>query len=38
MALKSVIARMEAFDWILVTFFAACIVGGLAYAVFKASG
>ena len=38
MALKAVIARMETFDWIMVVFFAACIVGGLTYAVFKASG
>jgi hypothetical protein len=38
MALKSVIAGMQTFDWILVTIFAACIVGGLAYAAFDVSG
>jgi hypothetical protein len=38
MALKSVIARMEAFDWILTAILAACAVGGLAYAAFKVSG
>jgi hypothetical protein len=38
MELKSMIARMEAFDWMLAVFFAACILGGLAYAVFKVSG
>jgi hypothetical protein len=29
MALKSVIARMQRFDWILVAIFGVCIVGGL---------
>jgi hypothetical protein len=38
MVLKSVIARMEAFDWILVAILGACVVGGLAYAVFNVSG
>jgi hypothetical protein len=37
MALKSVIARMQAFDWILVAIFGMCIVGGLAYAGFYAT-
>ena len=37
-ALRNVIARMELFDWILVGFFAACIIGGLAYAVVKTTG
>ena len=37
MALKSAIARMQAFDWILVAIFGMCIVGGLAYAAFYAT-
>jgi hypothetical protein len=35
---KSLLARMEAFDWFLAVFFALCILLGVGYAVFKAHG
>ena len=37
-ALKSVIARMGAFDWCLVAFFVGCILLGLVYWVVKSHG